>query len=367
MSNPTRILQVIGSMNCGGAENMIMNLYRKVDKSIVQFDFVVWTNKKAFFDDEIISLGGRIYRCPHYVGKNHFAYTKWWNEFLNEHKGEYTVIHGHLGSTAAIYLSIAKKYGLYTIAHSHSTKSHLIFNVYNYPTRFIADYFLGCSQAAAATRYGKRIANNKNICKILNNAIDTQKFVFNQNTRKEIRKSLLIGDGVKVFGHVGRFDEVKNHIFLLTVFKQILKTYPESILILLGDGHNRTQIEKFISDNNMQKNVLLAGVRSNVNEFLQAIDVIVMPSLYEGLPVSLIEAQAASLPCCLSDTITKEVALTDNIKFLSLDSSPEIWAKTAIEMSDAPRCDMSQIIINSGYDIDTTARWLQEFYIEKNS
>ncbi len=146
---PIRILHVIGIMNRGGAETMIMNLYRNIDRNKVQFDFVENSSEPAAFDEEILSLGGKIYRCPHYNGKNHFAYVKWWNTFFQKHPGEYPIVHGHLGSTAAIYLSVAKKHGAYTIAHSHSAGSgSAMYRMFAYPTRYIAAKLFGCSKDA---------------------------------------------------------------------------------------------------------------------------------------------------------------------------------------------------------------------------
>ena len=177
MEAPIRVLHVIGIMNRGGAETMIMNLYRNIDRTKVQFDFVENSNEPAAFDAEIRALGGKVYRCPHYNGKNHFTYIKWWNTFFLTHKDEYPIVHGHLGSTAAIYLSIAKKYGAYTIAHSHSTGTgSIIYRIFSYRTRYIADFFMACSVDAAIARYGKKVGNNKNYCNILNNAINIDKF-----------------------------------------------------------------------------------------------------------------------------------------------------------------------------------------------
>ena len=211
---PIRILHVIGVLNRGGAETMIMNLYRSIDRTKVQFDFVENEGDEAAFDAEIRRLGGRIYHCPRYKGLNHFAYERWWNDFFKSHRGEYPIVHGHIGSTAAIYLSIAKKYGAFTIAHSHSAGlGSTMYRIFAYPTRYIADHFFACSRAAGVSGYGKKVGNDISRCQMLNNAINAKKFVFCREARQQMRNDLHLSDNTVVIGHVGRFVEAKNHLF----------------------------------------------------------------------------------------------------------------------------------------------------------
>ena len=362
-NNPIRVLHVIGIMNRGGAENMIMNLYRGIDRTKIQFDFVEHTSDHAAFDDEILSMGGHIYYCPRYNGKNHFSYIRWWKNFFQDHAKEYPIIHGHIGSTAAIYLSIAKKYGLYTIAHSHSAGAgSVIFRCFSYPTRFVADHFFACSYDAGTSRYGNKVGQNPQLCQTLNNAIDTDKFIFNADIRKDYREQLKIHPDTLVVGHTGRFVDAKNHSFLLDVFAVVHKHKPDSVLLLVGDGELRPQIEDKIQQLHLEDAVIFTGVRNNVYDYYQVMDVFVMPSLYEGFPVTLVEAQAAGLPCLISDTIPDEVTLTDLIHFASLKSSPEIWAESIDRLSVCPRKNMGQEIRNKGYDIHSTASQLQRFY-----
>lgn len=202
LNNETiRILHVIGIMDRGGAEAMIMNLYRSIDRTKVQFDFVENDGEEAAFDAEIRALGGRIYRCPRYRGKNHLAYTKWWHTFFEAHKGEYPVVHGHIGSTAAIYLSIAKKYGCYAIAHSHSAGiGSAMYRLFAYPTRYVADHFFACSRDAGISRYGRSVGSDPGRCQVLNNAIDTHKFAFCGETSRNIRRQLHIPEDALVLG-----------------------------------------------------------------------------------------------------------------------------------------------------------------------
>lgn len=369
MMEPIRILHVIGIMNRGGAETMIMNLYRNIDRTRVQFDFVQNEGGPAAYDEEILALGGRIYHCPRYRGKNHFAYTKWWNAFFKEHTGEYPVVHGHIGSTAAIYLAIAKKYGIYTVAHSHNTNTMAtltdkLYWIFAYPTRYIADHFFACAEEAGVSRYGHRIGTNKKQCAVLRNAIDTSRFSYNETVRQTIRKQLSINKPTKVIGNISRFSEQKNHSFLLDIFAQIHKKNPDSVLLLVGDGDLRPQIEADVAEKHLEDAVIMTGVQSNTWDYYQAMDVFLMPSLYEGLPVSLVEAQTAGLPCCVSTNVPRESGITDLVQFRSLEDSPEVWADWVLECAQKPRKDTSEQIRQAGYDITETSRWLEDYYLK---
>lgn len=368
MGNTIRVLHVIGSMNRGGAETMIMNLYRHIDRKKIQFDFVENTLDKTLFEDEIKELGGIIYKCPRYNVKNHFEYIKWWNNFFNQHSQTYHIVHGHLGSTAAIYLSIAKKYNMKTIAHSHNTWGKLdfvslMYRLYSYPTRYIADYFFGCSYDAGLCRFGKKIVKQNHFY-VLNNAINTSHYLYDLDVRNRLRKDLGINNEILI-GHVGRFNEQKNHKFLIDIFYQFNKKEPSSKLLLLGDGNLREDIIEQINYLNLMDKVYLLGVVDNVNDYLQAMDVFLFPSLYEGLSVAVIEAQASGLPCFLSDTIDKKSAITDNVEFISLKDSPNVWVEKILKrLMTHKRINMNNEIVNAGYDINQTAKWLKEFYTE---
>lgn len=358
-----RILHVIGFMNRGGAETMIMNLYRNIDRSKVQFDFVQNDGEEAVFDQEIHSLGGKIYHCPRYRGKNHFAYIKWWNAFFKNHKDEYPVVHGHIGSTAAIYLSIAKRYGAYTIAHSHSAgNSSKLYSLYAYPTRYVADHFFACSTDAGINRYGSKVATDKERCHVLNNAIETKRFIFNEQTRKQMRTMLNIPDDSLVIGHVGRFVDAKNHLFLLDIFEQIHSHRPDSVLLLVGDGELRPHIETAISQKNLSSFVVMTGVKGNVWDYYQVMDVFVFPSVYEGLPVSLVEAQTAGLPCCISANVPKDTAITAQVEFISLENGAEYWADRVLQRANELRHDTCHEIERAGFDVSVTSEWLEDFY-----
>ena len=375
MSEPIRVLHVIGSMNRGGAETMIMNLYRHIDRSKVQFDFVENSSESAAFDEEILSLGGQIFRCPHYNGKNHFTYVKWWNDFFKAHPKKYSIVHGHLGSTAAIYLSIAKKYGAYAIAHSHNTNAEKslqqwIFNVYSYPTRYIADEFFICSKEAGIDRFGKKIIENPNKCIMINNAVNVSNYVYNPETREKTRQRLCLNSMI-VIGHVGRFNPQKNHPFLLEIFAALLQTEPNAVLLLVGGGEDMPKMQARARALGIADHVRFLGVRSDVADLMQAMDVFVFPSLYEGLPVTMVEAQAAGLPCVISDKVPPECILTEGlVEIEPLSAAPEAWAQKILARRGTPRTDRHAEIAAHGFDITTEAEKLQEFYIhayEQNS
>lgn len=364
MENKTiHILHVIGIMNRGGAETMIMNLYRNIDRTKIQFDFVENEGEEAAFDEEIRSLGGRIYRCPRYRGKNHFVYTKWWQNFFENHKGEYPIVHGHIGSTAAIYLSVAKKYGAYTIAHSHSAGiGSGLYRLFAYPTRYVADHFFACSRDAGVSRYGRKVGTNTNRCQVLNNAIDTAKFTINFEIRQQVRNALQIREDTLVIGHVGRFVDAKNHQFLIDVFRSIHRNVPASVLLLVGDGELRPAIEQRIAEYGLTDSVVFTGVQSDVSRFYQAMDIFVFPSIYEGLGIVAIEAQAAGLPCCVADTLPDEVAITELVQFRSLEDGADQWAEWVLGRTKESRRDTLEDIQKAGYDISSTSVWLENFY-----
>ena len=367
--NPIRVLHVIGHMDRGGAETMIMNIYRHIDRTRVQFDFVENSPNRAAYDDEILSLGGRIYRCPHYIGKNHFTYQRWWDHFFRDHGSDYAIVHGHLGSTAAIYLSAAKKHGIFTIAHSHNTNGKgfrdKVYQAYAYPTRKIADFFFACSLDAGRDRFGKSITENTAKFCVLNNAIDAEAFSYDVEKRRRIRTQFGLEDSV-VFGHIGRFFEQKNHAFLIDIFSEISKQCENAKLMLVGDGELKEQISRKVLDKGLKDKVIFTGVQEDVVPFYQAMDVFLFPSLYEGLGMVAVEAQATGLPCIISDKVSRECILVDElVSVCSLEDEPSVWAKCAISHIPANRHDYTDIITAKGYNVRQTAKWLADFYCEK--
>jgi len=359
-----RILHVFGKLNRGGAETMVMNLYHNIDRDKIQFDFVVHTDEDCDYFEEIKELGGRIYTVPRYRVINHFKYKKAWSEFFKKHP-EYKIIHGHVRSTALIYLKIAKKYGLKTISHSHSTSSgsgikSVVKNILQFPIRYIADYFFACSKEAGLWLYGRKTCENSNFY-IVKNAIDIQKYRFNIDIRNKIRKEFNLEDKF-VIGHIGRFVPVKNHTFLIDVFYEIYKTNKDAVLFLIGDGELKEIIMKKVKKLNIQNSVIFTGVRNDVPMLLQAMDVFVFPSLHEGLGLVLIEAQAANLKCVVSDKIPTEAFVTPNIKSLSLKDSINTWKNEILNCkNDRTDYSYNKKLLDM-YDIKHTSKWIFDFY-----
>jgi len=366
MNSPLRVLHVLAGMNLGGAETFIMNVYRNIDRTKVQFDFILFRKEECEFNSEIRELGGKIYWIPRYNGKNHFKFKKAWNNFFKTHP-TYKVIHGHVRSTASIYLKIAKKYGLTTIAHSHSSSSRgklidrFIKKLFQFQIRIIANYFFSCSNEAGKWLFGKKVVNKENY-KLIKNAIEADKFIYNNISRDNTRNALKIQHNF-VIGHIGSFTYPKNHDFLINVFKEVHNRQGNAILLLIGDGELRSSIEEKIKDYNLTGNVILTGVRSDIPDLLQAMDVFVFPSLFEGLGIVAIEAQAAGLPCIVSDVLPQEAFVTNLIQKVSLKESLSKWAHYILKRENYKRANTHEQIVSKGYDINDTVKWLENFYI----
>ena len=362
-----RVLMVVGNLECGGAESLVMNLFRNIDREQIMFDFVVHSDNDGFFGKEVKELGGKIYYFPKYKIFNGIKYRKCWKKFFKEHKDEYQIIHTHHSSSVAMILKIAKKFGLYAIAHSHSAgwdKSLMGLGnrLLSHGTRKVADHFFACSYEAAVAQFGKKVADDKSRCEIIANGIPVNKYVYNPVTRKKIRKELGLNEDVHIYGHVGRFVYAKNHQFLLKVFSEIVKKDPTSKLLLVGDGTLKESIINEAKNLGVFDQLLMPGLKSNVNDYLQAMDYFIFPSHFEGLGIALVEAQASGLRCMKSDVIPNEVDVSDLIEASSLNDSPSTWAKKITEKIDYSRQNMAEIIKKSGFDIVDSANRLSEFY-----
>lgn len=369
MIGKIRILQVVGKMHYGGMETLIMNIYRNIDRNKVQFDFLVHYPEEGEYDEEIKKLGGKIYHMPRTVPQNYFIYKKALDLFFREHK-EYQIVHGHLQSTAFLYHKIAKKNGVKCcITHSHNNGyDKNMKGILSYYTSLLAqnytDVFFGCSQSACELYFPKAIKEGKRIT-IINNGIESEKYIFNLGVRNIVRRKLGI-ENQFVIGHVGRFSYQKNHKFLLEVYKEILKKIPNSVLLLVGEGPLLEQIKEIIVDMQLQKHVKLLGPRGDVNRLMQGMDVFVLPSCYEGLGIVLIEAQAAGLKCFTSaGVVPQEAKITDLLSYLPLNNDAKYWADKIILARYYQRQNTQKNVIKNGFDIKSTARFLQNFYIHQ--
>jgi glycosyltransferase involved in cell wall biosynthesis len=364
MNKPIRVLHVVVNMNRGGAETLLMNLYRNIDRSKVQFDFL--TCREGVFDAEILELGGKIYRIPYITEVGHFKYIKTLNQFFSQHF-YYRIIHSHMNQMSGLILNAAKKTKIpVRIAHSHSTRSGggLLAKLYrSYAGSFIkisATNYLSCSRDAAKWLFGNLEEN----ATIIKNGIDYEKFNYSSDVRKSVRAELELNEEALVIGHVGRFTFEKNHDFLIEVFNELIKIQPNAVLVLVGEGYLKKDIENKINDLKLVDKVKFLGVRDDVNRILQAMDVFVFPSLYEGLPVTLIEAQGAGLPCIISDTITNEVDLGMGlINYLPINNATN-WVKKLqeIELNTSRSIPITKFS-EEGYNIRDTAEEIMELYL----
>lgn len=359
-----RVLQVLGGLNRGGAETMVMNLYRALNHQEIQFDFIIHSQTQNDYREEIENLGGRVFVFPSFKIYNVIQYRNKWKKFLQEHP-EYKILHSHVRSYASVFFPIAKKYGLKTIVHSHSTSNgsglkSKVKNLLQKPLVRQSDYLFACSGISGKWLFGDKGIKQDNYY-LVKNSIDVGKYRFNLNIRESYRKKLSIENKI-VFGHVGRLSEPKNHKFLLKVFSEIVKKEKNAVLVIVGDGELRESIQKRIGELYLQDNVYLLGSRNDVANILQAMDVFLFPSLWEGLPVTVVEAQAAGLPCIISDTITEEVKLSSNVIYLPINEGTKVWTETALNMVDRRFPEDADLVVKAGFDVQTTAKWLTDFY-----
>ena len=367
---PIRVLHNIASLHFGGAQAFLMNVYNNIDREKVQFDFVVTPEEKKDLYEQVEQMGGRIFVCPKYTGKNHFAYCRWWNDFFAEHP-EYHVIHGHVRSTASIYLKIAKKYGLVTIAHSHSTSngsgiSAIVKNIMQLPIRHTADYLFACSDKAGKWLYGEKATKQPNY-RMIPNGVDLKRFAFHEEKRRQMRNQLKITEDTFVVGHIGRITVPKNHQFLVELFAAYHKENPKSRLLLVGDGELFEAVQQQCTQLGIREAVIMVGSKTNTEDYYQAMDLFVFPSLWEGLPVSVVEAQANGLICLLSDVITRDVDLTDQVKYLSLNEKSR-WINEIATACPKLRTAASPENMKKlqPFDASVVAKQLQDFYLEQN-
>lgn len=357
-SKPIRVAQMMTEMNYGGVEMVVMNYYRHIDRSKVQFDFFVLEGSEIPQREEIERLGGRIYIVPHY--KHLVQYEKTLIRLFKENN--YKIVHSHMNTLSVFSLRVAKKAGVpVRIAHNHSTagKGEYKKNLVKYMLRPFAKVYptdlFACSHLAGDWLYGK----NANYT-VFNNAIELDKFVYNEQIREKIRKQYHI-ENKFVIGHVGRFCYQKNHDFLIDIFEKVHEREKEAILLLIGEGELEDEIKAKVYRLGLDECVIFAGTCSNVNEMYQAMDVFVLPSRYEGLPVVGVEAQAAGLPCLFSINVTKETKLLNNVFF---ENAFDEYIEDVFNELNIKRINVAEKIKHAGFDIDNEADKLQNMYEE---
>lgn len=363
---PIRIPQIVGKWLGGGIEAVVISEYLAMDKSKIQFDFICDEDSTNIPYDLIEKNGGRVIIIPPY--QKAFKYHKELKKVLKENN--YKIVHSHISTMSVFSLFAAKCAGVpVRIAHSHSTtnkkekKKNLMKQVLRPFSKVFATNYMCCSELAGRWLFGDKEYDKGNVY-LLNNAIDLDKFKYDEKLRKKKRKELGIKDDTLVIGHLGRFVAQKNHTFLIDIFNEIHKKNNNSILLLAGQGPLMEDIKNKVKELNLEDSVKFLGQRNDANELYQAFDVFLLPSLYEGLPVVGVEAQASGLLCYLSDDMTKETKVLDITKFMSLNNTPEEWADNILDdVKKYKRIDTSKEMTAKNFNIKKEAKKLEEYYL----
>ncbi len=362
-----RILYVVGGkFRRGGTEAYIMNYYRHMDKSRFQIDFLVHGHEKGVYDDEIESLGGRIY----YVPLKSQRPVKNIRMIYNICKaGGYQMVHAHMDAMSYVPLKIAGKCGIkIRIAHSHNTahmadnKMKILFNEYaRKKLPLAATHYFACSQMA-----GKWLFGEKNIDQVavIPNAIDIDKFRYNKMMRKSVREKMGCTDSDIVIGHVGRYEYAKNHEYLIEVFNRLRKVSGQYRLVLIGDGSLKGAVKEKVRSYGLSESVIFVDACGNVNEYYNAFDLFCMPSRFEGFSIALLEAQCNGLMCIVADTLTAEIDITGNVQFIPIfQNTIDIWADKILNADLCRDDDAVYKIMDHGYSIHDAAIKMEEMYV----
>lgn len=363
-----RILHELANLDGGGVARLLYDYYSYMDKEIIHFDFVISDDiDNGILEIPLKELGCTIYKIPS-LKKNFKERMRMLDSIISS--GNYDAVHSHNPKRSCFILSIAKKYGVSRrIAHSHiayediSKTKEILDRFFLIRTKMLATDLLACGEDAARYMWGKKVFQN-NDYHIMRNAINTAKFQFSEEKRDCIRTQMGLSDK-KVLGIVGRLDEQKNHKFLLDVVKEVCAHRGDCVLLIIGRGPLEQDLKNQVSQLNIGDNIRFLGIRDDVDSLLNALDVFILPSLYEGLPVVLVEAQANGLPIVASDSITKEMAVTDLISFLPLTVSASEWAKTVMNDFEkgSNRKPYAERIKDAGYDIELECKKMQKFYL----
>lgn len=360
---PIRILQCVNDMHRAGLETMLMNYYRNIDRAKIQFDFLTHRPNKSDYDDEILSLGGKVYYAPRLYPQNYPKYFKWMKNFFKEHP-EYKIVHSHIDIMSYLPLLAAKKNNIpIRIAHSHTTSidkdfKYLLKRYFKSKIKKVATNNLACGEEAGHFLFKSSHFD------VIPNAVDAEKFYFNKDIRQKKRKELGL-ENKFVIGHVGRFCYPKNHKFLIDVFNETAKQDEKAILLLVGVGENYDKIKSYVSALELNDKVVFLGNRADTNELYQVMDVFVLPSLFEGIPLVGVEAQFADLPCIFSDAVSTEVQFNDNVQYANLNEPLEKWAEIILSTKNNDRDSNKDQIKNSKYDIKVAHKILEKYYINE--
>ena len=351
-----RILCILSNMNTGGAETFLMKIYRALDKDKYQMDFCLSIKGKSYYEDEIISLGGQIFHITPKTD-SYIRFKEDLQKVISENQYKY-VLRITANALGLMDLKIAKKSGAETcIARSSnsnddgSIKSKLAHKVGQQLFLKYVDKKIAPSDLAAIYTFGNKAYKNGEVA-ILHNALDLGYYQYSESARRSIRKEFGIPSDSLVVGNIGRFMVQKNHQKIIEIFQEIIKIKPNSYLVLVGNGELELEIREKVEHLSLNKNVIFAGIRSDIPAVLSSMDVLLMPSLYEGMPNAVIEAQANGLKCVISDSITKEADITGLVEYISLQKPADYWAKQILE-NKQPHQDTTEHFIKAGYDIQS--------------
>ena len=364
MKKPIKVLAIVYKLVPAGLENRLMDIIRNIDNKRIQIDVFTYQLEKGLYDDEITSLGGTVYYNPPLNVKNMFWYVKYFRDFLLKHP-EYKIVHAHQDAWCSVFCKGAYLAGVpVRIAHSRTAISgfspeYVLKNIIKLPTRKYANYFFAVSEKAGKWLYGEKNVK-KGLVQIWPNAIDSKKFYYKPKSREFVRSQNKWEDRFVIM-HVGNFTKPKNHPFILNVFKLVHEKYSDSLLVLIGSG-DTTNISKIIEANDLSDCVSMLGKRQDVYSLLQGADVFLFPSIFEGLPGALVEAQASGLPCVISDSIAEEVRITPFLSVLSLRDNIDCWVESILKYKDFKRLNTSSYISEKGFDIDSLTEKLCTFY-----
>lgn len=363
---PMRIAHIIGKWLGGGVESVVMNYYRNIDREKIQFDFICDNDSTNIPYQEIEKLGGKVILVPPY--QKLYQYIKELKKIFKENN--YKIVHSHINTLSVFPLFAAKKAGVpVRIAHSHSTtnkkekKKNLMKQVLRPFSKIYATDYICCSELAGRWLFGNKVYDQGKVY-LLNNAIDLDKFKYDEKIRKQKRKELNIDKNTLVIGHIGRFVEQKNHRFLIDIFNEIHKEKENSVLLLAGQGPLQEEIKNKINELNLNNKVKFLGQIDDTYRLYQAIDIFVLPSLYEGLPVVGVEAQATGNLCIFSNDMTKETKILESTVFLSLSQSAEEWAKIIIEKQKSyKKQNTTEEITENNFNIKIESKKIAEYYL----
>ncbi len=357
-----RILCVLGKLKSGGVESIMFSYYKKLDKESYQYDFVYEEASDSEFPQEIIDMGAGAYCVPNISSP--IAYIKEIRKIIKN--GNYNIVHSNLNTLSVFSLFAAATCNVkYRILHNHSTSSNkekkrdILKKILRPFNLIFTNKKAACSELAARWMYGNR-SFEKGMVQVFNNGIDVDKFKFDPVFRDEIRKKYKV-ENKKIVGHVGRFVTTKNHLFIIDMFSETVKIDPESVLMLVGDGELLENVKEYVNEKYLMDKVIFTGVCEDVYKYYSAFDVFVLPSLYEGLPVVAMEACACGLPVILSDQITKECAISDNVSFLPINDT-ECWVEKICESNVPDRELYAGAMVGGPFDINKCVKELESYY-----